>query len=60
MVTVPNIKTQSPPCDLIPDIIFMDTVTGVNFHPEFYVDITEQWEAKSEMIACHRAGKMDG
>lgn len=55
MVTVPNIKTQSPPCDLIPDIIFMDTVTGVNFHPEFYVDITEQWEAKSEMIACHKS-----
>ena len=55
MVPVPNIKTQSPPCEKIPDIIFMDTVTGVNFHPEFYVDITKQWETKAKMIACHKS-----
>ena len=55
MVTVPNIKTQTPPCEKIPDIIFMDTVTGVNFNPEFYVDITKQWETKAKMINCHKS-----
>jgi len=55
MATVPKIKTQTPPCDKIPDIFFMDTVTAVNFQPEFYVDITEQWSKKEEMILCHKS-----
>jgi Uncharacterized proteins, LmbE homologs len=55
MVTVPNIKTDSPPCEKIPDILFMDTVAGANFQPEFYVDITAQWDIKAEMIACHKS-----
>ena len=55
MATVPNIKTETPPCEKIPELVFMDTVTGVNFQPEFYVDITEQWEIKAKMIACHKS-----
>jgi hypothetical protein len=34
MVTVPNIKTASPPTDKIPHVYFMDTPAGVNFVPE--------------------------
>lgn len=55
MVSVPNIKTESPPCDIIPDIYFMDTIAGVNFQPEFYVDMTDQWKIKAEMIKCHES-----
>ena len=55
MVTVPNIKTDSAPCEKIPQIVFTDTTAGVNFQPEFYVDITAQWEAKADMIACHKS-----
>ena len=55
MATVPNIATSTPPCLKIPEIFFMDTVSAVNFHPEFYVDITAQWEAKAAMIACHKS-----
>jgi LmbE family N-acetylglucosaminyl deacetylase len=55
MVTVPNIETASPPCAKIPEIVYMDTVAGVNFHPEFYVDISAQWETKAAMIACHQS-----
>ena len=55
MVTVSNIETKNPPCENIPEIIFMDTVAGVDFRPEFYVDITEQWETKAAMIACHKS-----
>lgn len=53
MVTVPNIVTATPPCLKIPDIYFMDTSAGINFLPEFYVDITDYWETKAAMLACH-------
>jgi LmbE family N-acetylglucosaminyl deacetylase len=53
MATVPNIKTPTPPCEKMPEIFFMDTIAAVNFQPEFYVDITAQWETKAAMIACH-------
>ncbi len=55
MVTVPNIETPTAPCEKIPMIYYMDTVAGVNFQPEFYVDISEQWERKAAMIACHES-----
>jgi len=55
MVTVPNIVTQASPCEKIPEIIYFDTVAGINFLPEFYVDITRQWETKAAMIACHQS-----
>lgn len=53
MVTVPNIETESPPCMKIPEIYFMDTVAGINFLPEMYVDISEYWPIKEKMIQCH-------
>jgi len=53
MVTVPNIKTKNPPCITIPEIYFMDTAAGVNFQPEFYVDISGQWDKKAKMYSCH-------
>jgi hypothetical protein len=31
----------------------MDTIAGINFHPEEYVDITEVIETKREMLAAH-------
>lgn len=55
MVTVPNIDTKNEPCKVIPDIFFMDTIAGVNFIPEFYVDITDFWDIKASMIACHKS-----
>ena len=55
MVTVPNIVTETVCCDKIPRIFFMDTVAGVDFKPEFYVDISEQWETKASMISCHKS-----
>jgi len=55
MVTVPNIETDAPPCDTIPEIVFTDTSAGINFLPEFYVDISDHWETKAAMIACHES-----
>lgn len=55
MVTVPNIDTQHPPCEKIPEIFFCDTSAGINFVPELYVDITDYWDTKAKMIACHES-----
>ncbi|MCC6486468.1 MAG: PIG-L family deacetylase [Candidatus Hydrogenedentes bacterium] len=55
MATVPNIKTEHPPCEKIHDIWYYDTIAGINFLPEFYVDISAQWETKLKMVACHES-----
>lgn len=55
MVTVPNIKTESSPCDKIPYLYFADTLAGVNFIPEEYVDITEVFEIKKQMLLQHKS-----
>lgn len=55
VVTVPNIETGTAPCSKVPTLFFMDTVAGVNFHPECYVDITQQWETKAAMLSCHQS-----
>lgn len=53
--TIPNIKSDQPHmADLLP-IMFMDTVTGVGFQPAEYVDITEHFETKRRMLACHES-----
>ena len=53
MSPVPNIVTAHPPCARIHEIWFYDTVAGINFQPEFYVDIADTWETKMAMLACH-------
>ena len=55
MTTVPNIKTDSPPAPRIPDLYFMDTVAGINFLPEDYVDITGTIELKRRMLSSHKS-----
>ena len=35
-------------------VIFSDTLMGVNFNPEFYIDITMFFEAKANAIMCHK------
>jgi len=55
MTTVPNIETEHPPCEKIPEIFYMDTVAGIDFEPEQYVDISETFHLKREMLACHKS-----
>lgn len=40
--------------DIVP-IYYMDTLAGVNFLPEDYVDISETIELKLEALACHES-----
>ncbi len=54
MTTVPNIKTDAPPCERIPEIYYFDTLAGIDFVPEHYVDISSTFELKRKMLACHQ------
>ena len=38
-----------------PSVLYMDTVAGIDFAPEFYCDITETVELKKEMLRCHES-----
>lgn len=55
MTTVPNIKTEQAVCEKIPEIYYFDTVGGIDFIPQYYVDITDAFEAKKRMLACHKS-----
>ena len=55
MTTVPNIRTEEPVCDAIPEIYYFDTIAGIDFVPQYYVDITEAFETKKRMLACHKS-----
>lgn len=55
MAGIPNIitDTPTPPFGQIPHVYFMDTPAGVGFEPEIYVDITETFATKVQMVAQH-------
>jgi LmbE family N-acetylglucosaminyl deacetylase len=55
MTTVPNIETEQPPCEKIPEIYYFDTLAGIDFVPEHYVDVSESFHLKKEMLACHKS-----
>ena len=46
-------KTDSEPLDMHPPVWHMDTVTGLQFQPTIYVDITETMELKRGMVRAH-------
>ncbi|MEF3305613.1 PIG-L deacetylase family protein [Paenibacillus sp. GYB003] len=53
MTTVPNIVTPHPPINRIPVVYFMDSMAGIGFQPEEYVDITHMFEKKRRMLSAH-------
>ena len=55
MATLPQLETRYPAHMKLTPVYFMDTVTGLQFEPEEYVDITEVESIKREMIACHKS-----
>ena len=53
MTTVPRIVTDAPPSEKIPVVYFMDSLAGVGFVPEEYVDITATFDTKARALAEH-------
>jgi LmbE family N-acetylglucosaminyl deacetylase len=50
---LPNVKTKYPAHALTPPLVYFDTLTGTNFVPTEYVDVTQTYALKREMLQCH-------
>ncbi|HXK58602.1 MAG TPA: PIG-L family deacetylase [Acidobacteriota bacterium] len=55
MATLPQLVTRSPACATLTPVYFMDTLAGLRFDPEEYVDVSAFEQVKRRMIACHRS-----
>ena len=55
MAQTPTIEIDLPPVEIYPFLVYMDNSAGLNFHPEEYVDITDVFEIKREMVEAHRS-----
>lgn len=53
--TVPHYKTDEPFHPVMASIYYMDTLAGVGFQPEEYVDISDTIELKLEMLNKHES-----
>ncbi len=55
MVAIPHFRTDHPALDAVPFLYFFDTLSGINFLPEEYVDITDVIELKKKMMTSHES-----
>ena len=55
IATLPHTRTEHPHHDRVTPIYYMDTVTGANFEPDEYVDITSTIDLKREMLGKHKS-----
>ena len=53
--TLPLYKTGYPAHEKITPVYYMDTVAGLGFEPDTYVDITEFFETKKKMFLSHES-----
>jgi LmbE family N-acetylglucosaminyl deacetylase len=52
---LPNIKTEHPAHSGVQPLYYFDNLSGANFLPTEYVDITAAYPVKQQMLACHRS-----
>lgn len=61
---IPNFSTHqwepAPPTDHIPHLYYVDPIEGADYfgnrvEPEFLIDISETFELKRQMLACHES-----
>ena len=50
-----NVTTESPFHPGVPPLYYFDKVGGINFQPTEFVDITDTFATKREMLACHES-----
>jgi LmbE family N-acetylglucosaminyl deacetylase len=55
-----NYRSKLPPIRKNVPVAFMDPEFGLNFLPEDYVDISDVWDIKVEMLLQHRSQHMPG
>ncbi len=57
-VAIPHFRTEHPALESVPFLYFIDTVGGIGFLPEEYVDITDVIDLKKRMMMAH-ASQLD-
>ena len=55
LASAPLFKTKIEAHDKIPPVFFMDTLSGIDFIPTEYVDVTDCFEAKKKMVKQHNS-----
>lgn len=55
-----NYPSKLPPMRKPMPVAFMDSELGIAFEPEDYVDISETWATKEQMLLQHRSQHMPG
>jgi LmbE family N-acetylglucosaminyl deacetylase len=50
---LPNVKTETPFHPGIQPLYYFDSAMSANFQPTEYVDITETFQIKRQMLSCH-------
>ncbi len=53
--SVPHYKTKVNKTAKVVPLYYMDNLTGVDFIPTEYVDVTEEIDLKLEMLECHES-----
>lgn len=57
MLPIAKIETEEPPFEKMPVIYYYETEKGLGFVPTDYVDITDHFETKKQMVLCHESQK---
>ena len=47
------IETAHPHLGQSPELFYMDSTAGINFLPQFYVDISSSFDTKMKALSCH-------
>ena len=58
MIPIAKIPTKEAPCDKFPAVYFFEPAKGLGFVPTDYVDISEHFETKCQMLLCHESQKL--
>ena len=53
--SVPKVKTDYEHHDLVPPIYYMETIASVDFQPSIYVDISDTFMTKLQMVSKHQS-----
>lgn len=52
---VAPLRTEEVPLRRPPAVFYMDSIAGLDFQPSIYVDITDQFEKKCELLRLHES-----
>jgi len=52
---IPLIKTKHPPTERVPVMFYCPPAGHMDFQPDYYVDISDEYETKHAMWMCHES-----